>query len=633
MEQPEKSSLKRSEAFDSLLNSIYSALATYSNVHRGSGQYSQVTTHLYEESREIVLKFLKLNRKNYKIIFSSPLRAESIIKMLSADSFHILSSEDIGFALGVRALAVRKNALPKGAPVYPGGGSARLVSPDWVVWSKGSEKFEAGTPAIINIITFARALKMISEYERNPFTEPLSQPCSAKEILTRDDLTDFNGIELLERLKGSLIGRETAVPAKNGPRYYINLDNAASTQTFSPVANAFTMSLGIKGDERRILADEVRSICSDFLNAPVSDYEVIFTSNTTESINLASHNLRIMQEDDIIPVVLNTILEHNSNDLPWRDESSLGVIRMPVNDEGFLNLNELENTLSEYNQDNKHGKQRIRLVSISGASNVLGSCNDISEISRIVHKYGADLLVDAAQMIAHRKTDIRLCGIDYLAFSAHKAYAPFGTGVLVARRNLLKFSSEELEDIISCGEENTAGIAAMGKALGLLQRSGMDIICEEEQKLTYHALRELSGIKGIKIFGISDPQSGSLKNKTGVISFFIKGIWPNQISKELAENGIGVRYGCHCAHMLVKQILSVPPALRRFQRLMAIAFPGIVFPGVVRISFGLTTTIEEIDTFISVLKDIVANQKNEKPGMKDKMNEFTGSVTKKVFGA
>jgi selenocysteine lyase/cysteine desulfurase len=633
VEQSEASSLKSPEAFDSLLNSIYTALATYSNVHRGSGQFSQVTTQLYEDAREIVLKYLELDRKDYMIIFSSPLRSESIVKMLPAGCFHILSSEDIGLALGVRALAVRKNALPKGAPVYPGGGSARLVSPDWVVWSKGSEKFEAGTPAIINIIAFARALKMISEYKNIPFAEPCNQPRSAHEILTRDDLTDYKGIELLDRLKESLIGRDVSVPAKNGSRYYINLDNAASTQTFSPVAKAFTMSLQIRENERRVLADEVRSICSDFLDAPASDYEVIFTSNTTESINLAARNLRIKQEGGIIPVVLNTILEHNSNDLPWRDESNSGVIRMNVNDEGFLNLNELEKTLSEYNKDIKHGNARIRLVSVSGASNVLGSCNDIPEISRIVHKFGADLLVDAAQMIAHRKTHIRLCEVDYLAFSAHKAYAPFGTGVLVARRNLLKFSSEELENINSCGEENIAGIAALGKALGLLQRIGMDIICEEEQKHTYHALKALSDINGIKIFGICDPESDSLRNKTGVISFFIKGIWPNQISKELAENGIGVRYGCHCAHMLVKQILSVPPTLRRFQRLLAIAFPGIVFPGVVRISFSLTTTNEEIDAFISVLKEIAAKQKNEKPGMKDKMNEFTRTIAEKVFGA
>ncbi|MFZ2420017.1 MAG: aminotransferase class V-fold PLP-dependent enzyme, partial [Anaerolineae bacterium] len=144
------------------------------------------------------------------------------------------------------------------------------------------------------------------------------------------------------------------------------------------------------------------------------------------------------------PVVVNTILEHNSNELPWRRLPGVALIRFPADDEGFLDLNALEALLRAYNQEGRHGRKRIRLVAVSGASNVLGVFNDLAEISRIVHRYGARLLVDAAQLIAHRKVEMAACGIDYLAFSAHKAYAPFGTGALVVRKGLLQFSSAEL---------------------------------------------------------------------------------------------------------------------------------------------------------------------------------------------
>ncbi len=140
-------------------------------------------------------------------------------------------------------------------------------------------------------------------------------------------------------------------------------------------------------------------------------------------------------------------------------------------------------------------------MAVSGASNVLGTCNDLAEISRIVHRYGARLLVDAAQLVAHRKVEMAGCGIDYLAFSAHKVYAPFGTGVLVARKGLLNFSPAELALIHSSGEENVGGIAALGKALVLLQRIGLDVIQEEEQALTGRALRGLaqdSGPQGLR---------------------------------------------------------------------------------------------------------------------------------------
>jgi selenocysteine lyase/cysteine desulfurase len=619
---------RASDALNELENSIYHALETYSNVHRGSGHYSFVTTQLYEEAREIVLEYLNLDRKKYQVIFCSPLRAIGFISQLKQGTYHLLSSADLGLSIGVRAVAIRKNSLPGGRPLQPGGGAARLVSPGYVVWDKVPDRLEAGTPAVINIIAFVKALKLQRKYGEKVFSSAYTTAASSDKVLT-DDFPGYDGILLLEKLRETLIGRDVMVPVKDGSARYINLDNAASTQTFQPILDSFIKSLFI-GKESAV-ADSVKVICADFLNAPSSDYDIIFTSNTTEAVNLAAENFKAAS-GECSPLILNTILEHSSNDLPWRTKQNSGVIRLSVNESGFIDLAGLEKTLSEYNQERVPGKERISLVSITGASNVLGTCNNLAEISTIVHRYGASLLVDAAQLIAHRKTDLKNCGIDFFVFSAHKAYAPFGTGALVARKGLIRLAPEQLEKIQDAGQENIAGIAALGKAFLLLQSIGMSLICSEEEALTKYTLEALSTIEGLKVFGISDPGSDNIKNKTGVIPFFIKSLWPDKVSRELAARGIGVRYGCHCAHMLVKHLLKVPPGLQKLQHFIAVAFPRIVFPGVVRISFGLGTTKEDIDKLISSLKEIISSHKKEKTDIKIRLDEFTRAVSAKVYG-
>jgi selenocysteine lyase/cysteine desulfurase len=214
-------------------------------------------------------------------------------------------------------------------------------------------------------------------------------------------------------------------------------------------------------------------------------------------------------------------------------------------------------------------------------------------------------MVDAAQLVAHRKVDMYGYGIDYLAFSAHKVYAPFGTGVLIARKGLLQFSPDELEKIQSSGEENAGGIAALGKSLVLLQRAGFDVIREEEQTLTARALRGMTQIEGLKIYGIKNPDSPGFTQKGGVVIFSVGNILPDKIARLLADRGgIGVRYGCHCAHMLIKRLLHVPRALEQFQGLLLIIFPRLSLPGVLRVSLGIGTTASEIDTLINVLGTI-----------------------------
>ena len=598
------------DAYMVLERALHKALETYANVHRGSGLNSMVSTHLYDQARDIVLEYLAINKGKYVVIFCTRRSLANITAQLDSEAFQIISSEDIGLSLGVWALAVKRKALPKGAPFLSGGGTTKLVSKDWVIWADAPEKFEAGTPAIINVIAFAKALRLIQQMGKDIFLNPIAEKLTAAEILYQDPLDKYLGKELLDELRQTLIGRDVQVPTMEGLRPTINLDNSASTPTFAPVWNAFRQTWCQNAQVKQKIIQETKSIIAGMLGAPLSNYDVIFTSNTTEAINLAAQSMGREPKVGIEPVVLNTLLEHSSNDLPWRMVPGHSLIRLSVDIEGFLDLNELAAMLSAYNQKDQHGKKRIRLVAVSGASNVLGVCNKLEDIGKIVQQHGAHLLVDAAQLVAHRKVDMEKCGIDYLAFSAHKVYAPFGTGVLVVRKGLLQFSPEEMELIQLSGEENAGGIAALGKALVLLKRIGMDLIREEEQALTRRALQGMAKIDGLEIYGIKDPDSPGFKHKLGVIVFNLKKMMPNLVAQQLAlQRGIGVRYGCHCAHIIVKHILNISPFLEQFQRLIQTLFPKIRLPGVMRVSLGIENTEKDVDTLIQLLDLITKKQK------------------------
>ncbi len=622
----------KTEAFAELERSVHAALETYSNVHRGSGHNSMVSTHLFERARDIVLEYLKLRKSEYKVVFCTPRRLEKLKARLAPGSYYNVSSQDTGLPLGIRALAVRSASLPKGAPFQAGGGTASLVSPGWVVWAQAPDRFEAGTPPIVNVIAFAKALRMELQ-TGNPVSRfEADQETQAAQILYRDELEKFSGLELLNELRKTHIGRRFLIPTTGGARPFVNLDNSASTPTFSPIWHAAFGTWRQPKHVRQEIIAEVKSICAKTLGAPLAAYDIIFTSNATESINLVAESLGGETGNIVEPVVLNTLLEHNSNELPWRMVPGHSLVRLAVDAEGFIDLNELDNVLCGYNQKSEHGKKRISLVAVSGASNVLGAYNDLAEIGRITHNHGARLLVDAAQLVAHRTVEIEKWGIDYLAFSAHKIYAPFGAGVLVARKGLLSFNPVELELIRLSGEENAGGIAALGKALVLLQRIGMDVIREEEQTLTGRLLRGMAKMTSVKVYGIDDASSPRFARKSGVVVFNVKNMFANEVARELAvRGGIGVRYGCHCAHMLIKNLLSIHPLLQRFQGLMASAFPRIKFPGLARVSLGIENSQEDIDTFINVLGNIAFQPRQSHSDIKQKMNDFVSTAALKVY--
>jgi len=626
-------------SYEELERAVHAALETYSNVHRGRGHFSMVTTHLYEQARDIVLEYLELNKGIYIVIFCTPRVAEALKSKLKPESYHCLSSQDIGLPLGIRALVVKRKALPEGPPAQAGGGTARLVSHEWVLWEKAPDRFEAGTPAIVNVIAFAKALQLIKHSGDDTFRIAPSEKRSAAEILYNDELEKFTGRELLDRLKQTLIGKGKIVPTYEGDRPFINLDNSASTLTFSTIWDAARQTLHQSTQIQNEIISEVRSVCSETLGAPLDSYDVIFTSNTTESINLAAESLSRESKQETESVVLSTLLEHSSNDLPWRMVPGSSMIRLSVDNEGFIDLNELESVLSDYNQKGLHGNKRIRLMAVSGASNVLGSCNDLEEISRIVHQHGVKLLVDAAQLVAHRKINIEKCAIDYLAFSAHKVYAPFGTGVLVVRKGLLNFNAREMEEIRSSGEENATGIAALGKSLILLNRIGMDLIQEEEHILTRRLIKGMSLIPGLRIYGIKDPDSKMFTQKGGVVVFALKGIMSNKLAQMLAERGgIGVRAGCHCAHILIKHLVGIPPLLERFQGLIVTLFPKLSLPGLARVSIGIGNSVNDIDKLIEVLAAVAdkkLNHKGKNPDSNDikkHINYFISEASQRVYG-
>ena len=152
----------------------------------------------------------------------------------------------------------------------------------------------------------------------------------------------------------------------------------------------------------------------------------------------------------------------------------------------------------------------------------------------------------------------------------------------------------------------------MGKSLVLLQRIGMDLIKDEEQALTRKILLGLKQINGLKLFGVRDTDSIALENKIGVFVFSLKNMMPSKLARELSlRSGIGVRFGCHCSHIIIKHLLKVPPFLERFQRLLVTLFPKLKLPGLLRVSLGIENTEEEVDTLIRVLSEIAQNSENK----------------------
>ncbi len=605
---PNKIAPQSTDSFSKLEEATYLALQMYSNVHRGAGHNSLVSTRLFDQSRDVVLDYLGLSPRDFEVVFANPQRAKVLKNRIGPNDQQVITSREIGLPLGVCALAIRKEKLPKGIPYETGGGTVRVVSEDHVLWAGPPDRYEAGTPAILNIIIFARALQL---HKRNPkaFTQKNGDLTKLLGLLKNPAPAGMRSQRLLAWLKPRLVGRNVLVPTETGSIPYTNLDNGASTPSFEPVWESFRQALHIAEPEYAALARDARKIILDFVGGSEKDFELIFTSNTTEGLNtfarLASASLPSGKE----MLILNSLIEHNSNELPWRHTPGLNLIRLEADGDGFIDISKLEELLKTRNSQGST-EMPVSWVSISGASNVLGALNDLESISAVTHKYGAKMLVDAAQLIAHRSIDMKKSGIDALVFSGHKVYAPYGSGALILRKTAFPMDPTMVSELKSSGEENIAGISGLAAVFSLLKQIGMDIVEEDERVLTLQLLDGLKSIPGVKVYGIRDGNHPRMHRRSGVVTLELGDTPFNIASNRLAEvGGVGVRSGCFCSHLLVKRLLNVGAFRARLVDIgftFLSRFTKLVMPGLVRISIGLENTPEEIRHCLETVRKVIS---------------------------
>jgi len=619
-------------AWQELFRSMEVALEHYSNVHRGTGQHSQISTELYEHARNEVLEYLDIDlpkpgeESSRVVIFGSERYLRTLSEHFSQEDSlapqTLLLSRDIALPFGVGALIVERYRFPldmHGGP-YTGGGTAYKVLHNSVLWFNAPEKYEPGTPNIIGVIGFAKALGMIKKSGNPNLFKKRRRAKSIDNVLYNDPVFKMRGIELLDYLrKECLIGRDSQVPTISGPKRYINLDNAASTPTFSPIWESFKKALNLSDKAGKALIYEVKKVALRFFRAPASKYRTVFTQNTTEAINLVARELARVHIPyptnlDYAPV-LNTTAEHASNSLPYRQPtdkySAAKVLQIGVDEHGFVDIKALEDELRRCNRRSQSPEKRIHLVAVSGASNVLGSVNKIRPIADICHKYGAKILVDAAQLAAHKPINIEDMDADFLVFSAHKMYAPFGSGGLIIRKGLLpRLKNQELSRM------NVPGIAAIGKAMLILKAIGMDTIAAHEAELFEYLKAGLRTIDSSKLMPYVQIEPKTVGDFVGVATFNFDKMHDETLAEEIANrSAIGVRSGCFCAHILVRNILRNH------------AHPHL---GMVRVSLGLYNTKEEIDILIDTLKRI-ASFHEINPHLDGAKNDLVAKVKAEVY--
>lgn len=420
-----------------------------------------------------------------------------------------------------------------------------------------------------------------------------------------------------------VVGVDKKVPLNN--KEYataINFDNAATTpplyavmqeiEDFAPWYSSIHRGAGYKSILSSDVYEEGRDIIKSFVNADKKRDVLIYTKNTTEAINLLSY---ILAENDDQQVILSTDMEHLANDLPWRDKFAIDYVS--IDQSGMLSLEDLEMKLTKYN-----GK--VKTVTVTGASNVTGYKNPIYKIARIVHRHGAKLLVDGAQLAPHCPIDMKPYDspehIDYLVFSAHKMYAPFGIGVLIGPKEsfegqepfckgggAVKLVSHQFinwsnpPDKEEAGTPNVMGVVALLAAIRTLKSIGMHVIDQYEQKLIHYMIDRLSAIDDIKLYCCAKKN----EDRVGIISFALSGIHHEALATILSqEAGISVRSGLFCAHPYIEKLLGLTnQKLKYFQD-----NPDLPCPGLVRISLSLYNNYHEIDIMVDLLKRIVKNK-------------------------
>ncbi|QUI23552.1 aminotransferase class V-fold PLP-dependent enzyme [Vallitalea pronyensis] len=418
-------------------------------------------------------------------------------------------------------------------------------------------------------------------------------------------------------------GTDIRIPLSNG-RYTneINFDNAATTpplksvmeaiNNFAPWYASIHRGTGYKSKLSSEFYENARKTIAKFIMMDMDYSTVIFVKNSTEALNKIAHKLGHENKGGI---VLSSYMEHHSNDLPWRKYFRVKYIDLDTN--GKLDIQDYEQKLRLYSG-------QIRLVAVSGASNVTGYKNDIHYLARLAHKYGTKILIDGAQLIPHSPINMQPAydneHIDYLVFSGHKIYAPFGTGVLIAPKKTFKHGPptyvgggtvkivtpqyvmwDDVPYKEEAGTPNIMGVVALDAALKTLNRLDMHHLEEMELSLTQHALNKLNKIKDVIIYG----NSKNCIDRIGIVTFNIKGLHHSIVANALSkEAGVSVRSGCFCAQPYVQKLLRISHKEMDAHR----RNPNLPHPGMVRISFGLYNTMDEVDRCIDFIAKLADNK-------------------------
>lgn len=346
----------------------------------------------------------------------------------------------------------------------------------------------------------------------------------------------------------------------------------------------------VLAEEATAAFEEAREKVKNFIHAP-SSRQIIFTRNTTESINLVAYSwgLSQLKSGD---VVLLTEMEHHSNLVPWyllAERIGLRLEYVSVTEEGLLDQADFERKL----------ELKPKLFAFTHMSNVVGTINPAKEMIAKAHQVGAITLLDGAQSVPHFGVDVQDLDVDFLAFSGHKMCGPTGIGVLYGKRDLLEkmppflgggdmikrvslgsFKPNELPYKFEAGTPAIAEAIGLGAAIDYLSGIGMDAIAQHEHALVRYALERLAEIPNLRIFGPSAEKKG------GVVSFVMEGVHAHDISQVLDQHGVAIRAGHHCAM----------PLHEKFQ-----------IPATARASFYLYNTFEEIDQLVNAIyrvKDI-----------------------------
>ncbi len=311
------------------------------------------------------------------------------------------------------------------------------------------------------------------------------------------------------------------------------------------------------GDARKALARFIGAVDAD--GAP-RDREIIFTRNTSESLNLVASSLGrlVLKPGDDVVI---SIMEHHSNLIPWQQicaQTGAHLIYLYMNDDFKITQEELESKITE----------RAKIVSVTQVSNVLGVSNDISALAKRAHAMGAYMVVDAAQSAPHLPIDVRALDCDFLAFSAHKMCGPMGIGVLWGKSELLNqmppfLTGGEMIDSVTktgavwapipekfeAGTQDGAGIYATGEAVAYLEGLGMATVERREALLARYLTEQLNELDFIDIIG---PRDGT--RHIGAVSFNVRGVHPHDVSSILDMDNVCIRAGHHCAEPLLTEL-------------------------------------------------------------------------------